>query len=84
MYSQFQVIEVRTVFNGISKAFDRVWHKGLLAKLAKLRIKDNFVQFLFVHMEAAGSCLNISQTGIQSQLSSPWLNTVSIIIFNLY
>ena len=25
--------EVRSVFNDISKAFDRVWHRGLIAKL---------------------------------------------------
>ena len=35
--------EVRTVFFDISKAFDRVWHKGLLHKIESLGIKGNLL-----------------------------------------
>lgn len=31
--------EIRVVFCDISKAFDRVWHKGLIAKLKSIGIK---------------------------------------------
>ena len=34
--------EVRTVFCDISKAFDRVWHRGLLHKLSGIGCSDGF------------------------------------------
>ncbi|MEW8186271.1 MAG: reverse transcriptase family protein, partial [Candidatus Thiodiazotropha endolucinida] len=37
--------EVRTVFCDISKAFDRVWHKGLLHKLSGIGCSDMVVQW---------------------------------------
>ena len=33
-------LEVRGLFLDISKAFDKVWHKGLIYKLKQNRIKD--------------------------------------------
>ena len=38
--------EVRAVFLVISKAFDRVWHEGLLFKLKQAGINSNFLQWL--------------------------------------
>ena len=35
--------EVRAVFFDISKAFDRVWHAGLLAKLKSVGLSESFV-----------------------------------------
>lgn len=39
-------LEVRTVLFDISKAFDKFWHKGLLARLYQSGISDNFLSFL--------------------------------------
>ncbi len=38
--------EVRAVFCDISKAFDRVWHKGLLFKLSSVGISGDLLQWL--------------------------------------
>ena len=38
--------EVRTVFCDISKAFNRVWHKGLLFKLRKAEINGELLDWL--------------------------------------
>ena len=35
--------DIRVVFCDISKAFDRVWHTGLLAKLARVGIAGNLL-----------------------------------------
>ncbi|MEW8547607.1 MAG: reverse transcriptase family protein, partial [Candidatus Thiodiazotropha sp.] len=38
--------EIRVVFCDISKAFDRVWHRGLLYKLSSVGIKGNLLRWL--------------------------------------
>jgi hypothetical protein len=38
--------EVRMVFLDISKAFDKVWHKGLLYKLVVFGIQDPLLSWL--------------------------------------
>ena len=38
--------EVRVVFLDISRAFDRVWHKGLLYKLHKCGVRDKVLGWI--------------------------------------
>jgi hypothetical protein len=35
--------EIRVIFFDISKAFDRVWHRGLLFRLKKMGIVGNLL-----------------------------------------
>ena len=39
-------LEVRGIFLDISKAFDRVWHEGLIYKLKCIGIKDNALKII--------------------------------------
>ncbi len=38
--------DVLTVFLDLTKAFDKVWHKGLLYKLKKIRITGNLFKWI--------------------------------------
>ena len=40
-----EVTEVRSVFLDISKAFDKVWHRGLLAKLSYVGVQGNLLDW---------------------------------------
>ena len=47
IYQSFgDTLEVRAVFLDISKAFDKVWHKGLIFKLKQNGISDKILNFL--------------------------------------
>ena len=47
MFNSFdEGLEVRSVFLDISKAFDKVWHKGLLFKLSQNGISGNLLDLL--------------------------------------
>ena len=42
--------EVRVVFLDVSKAFDRVWHAGLLYKLQKLGVQDPLLSWIETYL----------------------------------
>ena len=44
--------EIRVVFFDISKAFDRVWHKGLVYKLEKFGIVGNLLSWIIDYLTA--------------------------------
>ena len=43
--------EVRAIFCDISKAFDRVWHKGLLFKLNSVGISGSLLQWFMDYLD---------------------------------
>ena len=47
IYKSFDVgLEVRSVFLDISKAFDKVWHDGIICKLTQNEISGNLRNLL--------------------------------------
>ena len=60
--------EVRAVFCDISKAFDRVWHRGLLFKLDHLGIQGNLLSWFKSYLSAR------KQRVVYANTSSSWCN----------
>ena len=52
--------EARTVFCDISKAFDRVWHKGLPFKLRTIGCSDSIINWLLSYMSNRRQCVVIN------------------------
>lgn len=80
--------EVRVVFCDISKAFDRVWHRGLLFKLSSIGIKGNLLRWLSSYLS------NRTQRVVLNGQSSEWASVKAgvpqgsiigpLLFFNLY
>ena len=60
--------EVRIVFCDISKAFDRVWHRGLLHKLYHIGIRDNILNWFKSYLS------NRQQRVIFNNTNSSWMS----------
>jgi len=60
--------EVRAVFCDISKAFDRVWHRGLLFKLDHLGIQGNLLSWFKSYLSAR------KQRVVYANTASSWCN----------
>ena len=60
--------EVRCVFCDISKAFDRVWHRGLLHKLSSIGIKGNVLRWFSSYLSER------SQRVVINGQASTWTN----------
>jgi len=58
--------EVRAVFCDISKAFDRVWHRGLFHKLSSLGISGHLLNWFKSYLS------DRKQRVVVSNSSSPW------------
>ena len=46
--------EMRAVFLDISKAFDRVWHRGLIAKLRSIGVEGNLLNWFISYLQGGG------------------------------
>lgn len=60
--------EVRAVFCDVSKAFDRVWHRGLLCKLSSVGISGNLLSWFGNYLS------NRKQRVVLNGSSSRWLD----------
>ncbi len=60
--------EVRAVFCDISKAFDRVWHRGLIIKLSSMGVTDNLLSWFKSYLS------DRKQRVVYSNASSEWSN----------
>ncbi|MEW8542639.1 MAG: reverse transcriptase family protein, partial [Candidatus Thiodiazotropha sp.] len=60
--------EVRVVFCDISKAFDRVWHRGLLFKLSSVGIKGNMLKWFSSYLS------NRTQRVVLNGQNSEWVS----------
>ena len=49
--------KVRAVFCDISKAFDRVWHKGLLYKLPRIGCSDEIIKWFSGYLSDRRQCV---------------------------
>ena len=69
MYEAFEEgPEMRAVFLDISKAFDRVWHRGLIAKLRSIGVEGNLLNWFISYL----SCRK--QRVIIEGVHSDWRN----------
>ena len=60
--------EIRAVFLDISKAFDRVWHRGLLAKLCNLGVEGQLLNWFSSYLS------NPKQRVVIEGVHSDWCN----------
>ena len=61
-------LEVRAVFLDISKAFDKVWHKGLIFKLKQNGISDNILNIITDFLSSR------KQQVVLNGQTSPWVS----------
>ena len=61
-------LEVRVIFFDISKAFDKVWHRGLLYKLEEAGIRGNLLSWCKYYLSDRHQCVVF--TGATSSLSA--------------
>jgi hypothetical protein len=53
--------EIRVVFFDISKAFDKVWHRGLLLKLEKIGIKGSLLKWFQSYLSERNQQVDLHQ-----------------------
>ena len=65
--------EIRAVFCDISKAFDRVWHKGLLCKLRCMGCSNRIINWFASHLSKHRQSVAINGR------SSDWVYTLACV-----
>ena len=74
IYESFDICtDVRAVFLDISKAFDKVWHQGLLYKLKQNGISGNLLQTLTDFLK------DRKQRNVLNGQNSSWANVVAVV-----
>ena len=79
--------EVRVVFCDISKAFDRVWHRGLLFKLSSLGIKHQLLNWFKSYLsQRKQRVLYANSTSSWSNISAgvPQGSVLGPLLFRVY
>ena len=79
--------EVRVIFCDISKAFDRVWHAGLVHKLQAAGISGNFLHWLINYLSNRKQRVVLpgySLSGILSMRGVPQGSILGPLLFLLY
>ena len=73
VHKMYEVLEegsgMRAVFLDISKAFDRVWHRGLIAKLRSIGVEGNLLKWFISYLSSR------KQRVIIERVHSDWCNT---------
>ena len=81
-------LEVRAVFCDISKAFDRVWHKGLIYKLKRAGINGLLLDWLNDYLTNRKQRVVIPGGGIRLAIYQSWstsrIYSRSIAIFIIH
>jgi hypothetical protein len=78
--------EVRMVFLDISKAFDKVWHKGLLFKLERLGVRDPLLRWIKSYLTERKCVLIDGQSSHWKEIDSgvPQVSVLGPLLFFIY
>lgn len=75
------------IFLDINKAFDSVWHRGLLYKLAKMHIPDYLLHIIRIYLEQRSMKIKVNNTYSESFTplqGVPQGSPLAPLLYNLY
>ena len=89
IYESFDVwLEVRSVFLDISKAFDKVWHDGIIYKLTQNGISRNLLNLLEYFFKGKKTTRGPQRTSFHIEKYQCWstsrLHPWSLVVFDLH
>ena len=80
-------LEVRSVFLDISKAFDKVWHEGLIFKLKQNGVAGNAIYFIINYLSGRRQRVVINGTSseyFQVESGVPQGSVLGPLLFLIY